>query len=139
MDGGPKKISFSTYIIIAVALITFLTIKDKYFPKENSSDSSPIVKKEKDTYYNSIKDKLHNTKWREARTYDGEFRDISTALSKNNIRVCGEYYVRLVGDNEYLVACTPDGQTWNYFIVWSRVGSVYKADSETEMAIEPPY
>lgn len=139
MDGGPKKVSLSTYIIIAVVLITFLTIKDKYFPKEYSSESTPVEKKEKDTYYNSIKDKLHSTNWREASTYDGEFKDISTALSKNNIRVCGEYYVRLVGDKEYLVACTPDGETWNYFIVWSRVGSVYKADSETEMAIEAPY
>lgn len=48
------------------------------------------------------------------------FIPIGRALVKNNIRECGEYYVKKSNntDGEYAVACTPDGNNFEYYLAW---------------------
>lgn len=55
-----------------------------------------------------------------------EILGISKSLVKKEIRGCGEYYVRESKEDngEYLVACTQDGQTWKYYLVWPRIEEV---------------
>ena len=56
--------------------------------------------------------------WRD--TQGNEIATIGRALVKNNVKVCGQYVVRPSAQykGEYLVACTPDGQKYVYFLVW---------------------
>jgi len=55
-----------------------------------------------------------------------EYQKIGKALVKNNITGCGEYYVRLSAENkgEYLVACSRDGESWSYYLVWTGIDEV---------------
>ncbi len=69
---------------------------------------------------------------------NAEMMKVSRSLVKNNITGCGEYYVRnsAVDDGECLVACTPDGENWNYYIVWYNIENVSRTNSGN---IEKPY
>lgn len=66
-----------------------------------------------------------------------DFVEISKALVKNNISGCGSYYIKksTKWDNEYLVACTSDGETYNYHIVFTASGSVTSVSGK---GITPP-
>lgn len=51
-----------------------------------------------------------------------QIKIISRALVKANVTGCGEYYVRSSKQNperEYLVACTKDGSSYTYYIVFT--------------------
>ncbi len=52
--------------------------------------------------------------------------NVGRALIKNDVKVCGEYYVRYHKEysGEYLLACTKDGNTWHYFQVWDAINEV---------------
>lgn len=47
-------------------------------------------------------------------------------LIKNNIEGCGEYQVKRKIDSkgEFLLACTSDGSTWSYYLVYQFTGKV---------------
>ncbi|MDQ3073272.1 MAG: hypothetical protein M3Q97_08435 [Bacteroidota bacterium] len=60
--------------------------------------------------------------WREPVVGErNEHIEIGRALVKNDITVCGSYYVRQSSDSKsaYLVGCTPDGKSWHYYVVWT--------------------
>lgn len=63
--------------------------------------------------------------------------NIGKVLIKKGVKTCGEYYVRQSKDQEgeWLIACTPDGQSWNYFQVW--VG-IDEAQQVIDESIVPP-
>lgn len=45
---------------------------------------------------------------------------IGRILAKNNISGCGEFYVKTKtgSDSELAVACTADGESFHYYLVW---------------------
>ncbi len=63
--------------------------------------------------------------WRSPET--SEFLPIGKVIVKNRIRGCGEYRVKmnLHNSNEYLVACTSDGEIWNNYLTKLNEGSVF--------------
>ncbi|MFB6455897.1 hypothetical protein ACE38W_11555 [Chitinophaga sp. Hz27] len=78
----------------------------------------------------------YNQQWREPQGQ--EFITIGRALVKNDIRVCGEYYVRKssLDPGEYVVGCTPDGEKFEYFLVWTSTEKVTPI-AATEIDIAP--
>jgi hypothetical protein len=46
--------------------------------------------------------------------------EIGRILAKNNISGCGEFYVKTKSgsDSELAVACTADGKSFSYYLVW---------------------
>jgi len=46
---------------------------------------------------------------------------ISPILVKERISGCGEYRLKQAtgSDSEYLLACTSDGDNWNFYVVWT--------------------
>ncbi|RPD42743.1 hypothetical protein [Chitinophaga barathri] len=62
---------------------------------------------------------------------------VARAFVKNNNRDCGEFYIRESKESsgEYLVACSRDGETWNYYIVWASIEKVMGPFSDN---ITPP-
>lgn len=87
---------------------------------------------------NVIEDtRTYDTDWR--MPYTSELGEIGRIMVKNNIKVCGEYHVKEVESGEYVIACTPDGEKWYYYVVYKYTGKIYKANSTMEMKLEPPY
>ena len=76
--------------------------------------------------------------WREAQI--NEAQAIGRVLSQNQISGCGRYYVKtyIDGGDEYLVACTEDDQTWNYYTVWLSTREVTRVQDTTITAPELP-
>ncbi len=61
-------------------------------------------------------------------------------LVANNITGCGEYHVQEPTKGEYLIGCTPDGKTWNYYVMWPRVDDkVYRANDKMLEGVKSPY
>lgn len=79
--------------------LSFLTISLSLFSKEEINKNYPLP-------------------WREPQGQ--EFISIQQTLIKNNVKGCGEYYIRSSKDDaEYLVGCTRDGRVWTYYIIWT--------------------
>lgn len=55
-----------------------------------------------------------------------ELAVIAKALVTNEVRDCGEFYVRrsLNTPSKYLLAGTADGKSWSYYFVWAENGQV---------------
>lgn len=70
--------------------------------------------------------------------------DVARTLAKNGVRGCGEFYQRLSatmntpGGEEYLVACTRDGDTWAGYLVWPSIGRVLGPDVNLIAVVGPP-
>lgn len=66
----------------------------------------------------------------EAEMYPGKWQesvapDLSIALARNKISGCGQFeHRRARGGDEYLVACTRDGERWTGYIVFPRIEKV---------------
>ena len=59
-------------------------------------------------------------------------------MVNNNIRGCGEYYVKEVTPKEYVVACTGDGKNWTYYVIWTNLDKIYLANDEMISKLKPP-
>lgn len=68
-----------------------------------------------------------------------EIVTIGRLMVKSNLSGCGEYYLISVEDNEYVIACTPDGQNWNYYVSWPKQEKIYRANDEMLSKLSPPY
>lgn len=81
------------------------------------------------------KDYNYQPEWREPLKSD--INEISRILVKNNIVGCGEYFVkdRLNDPSEHLVACTSDGVSFNYYIVFTNTEKVLNVNGD---GIIPP-
>lgn len=66
----------------------------------------------------------------EAEMYPGNWKetfstDLSIALARNKISGCGQFEYKSARDGEeYLVACTRDGERWTGYIVFPRIEKV---------------
>jgi hypothetical protein len=64
---------------------------------------------------------------------------IGWLMVKSNLSGRGEYYLISVEDNEYVIACTPDGHNWNYYVSWPKQNKLYSANEEMLEKLTPPY
>lgn len=90
-----------------------------------------------DTITNVISDeKTYSESWRSP--YGAEYTKIGRIIVQNGIKVCGEYYVKEILTNEYVIACSADGTNWEYFVVYSSAEKIYRANDEMESKLYPP-
>jgi len=68
-----------------------------------------------------------------------EYTKLGKLILKNNVKGCGEYHVKEVTPNEYLIACSPDGKEWRYLVAWPTQDKIYLASVEMEEKLTPPY
>lgn len=81
-------------------------------------------------------DRTYSESWRSP--YGTEYSEIGKIIVQNGIKVCGEYYVKEVETNEYIIACSADGTAWDYFVVYKSLGKIYRANYEMESKLYPP-
>ena len=75
--------------------------------------------------------------WREPN--GTELRSIGKIMVQNGVSGCGEYYLKLVGLKEYIVACTSNSKNWDYYIVNIDKNKISKADKVTISKLTAPY
>ena len=81
-------------------------------------------------------DRTYSKSWRSP--YGTEYSEIGKIIMQNGIKLCGEYHVKEIETNEYVIACSADGTTWNYFVVYTSLGKIYRANYEMESKLYPP-
>lgn len=81
-------------------------------------------------------ERTYSDSWRSP--YGSEFSEIGKIIVQNGIKVCGEYYVKEIESNEYVIACSADGTTWDYFVVYTSLDKIYRANDEMESKLYPP-
>lgn len=64
---------------------------------------------------------------------------IGQLMVKNNISGCGEYHVKEIESQEYIIACTSDGQNWKYYVAWTGSEVIKLANDEMVAKLTPPY
>lgn len=112
-----------TYLLIGIGLLIFF-----YIIGSNSSGSGSNIIEDENTYSKS---------WRSP--VETEFTDIGRIMVKNNIRECGEYHIKEVTENEFVVACSSDGKNWTYYIIYTNLDKIYLANDEMISKLTPPY
>jgi len=123
-----KKDSFSMGCFPTILLLIFgFLILVYYLGSDDYSSTNTNVISDERTYSSS---------WRSPQ--GTEYRDIGKILVANHIKVCGEYHVKEIETKEYIIACTPDGYTWSYYVVYTRLDKVYKANDEMLSQLNPP-
>lgn len=78
----------------------------------------------------------YNMTWR--MPYGSEYAEIGKLIIQNNVRVCGEYHVKEVMSGEYIIACSPDGINWHYFVAYTKIGKLYRASDEMISKLKSP-
>lgn len=81
-------------------------------------------------------DRTYSESWRSP--YGTEYAEIGKIIVQNGIKVCGEYQVKEIESNEYVIACSDNGETWDYFVVYTSLGKIYRANDEMESRLNPP-
>lgn len=74
--------------------------------------------------------------WRSPR--GTEYVEIGKLIVQNNIKICGEYHVKEVTAGEYVIACSPDGNNWQYFVAYTKIEKFYRASDEMVAKLTPP-
>ncbi|WP_316817755.1 hypothetical protein [Pedobacter nyackensis] len=51
---------------------------------------------------------------------------------KNNVSGCGEFFIKKKNrsSSTYAVACTSDGKTFNYYLVWPNIEEVMPIEDD---------
>ncbi|MFT5753018.1 MAG: hypothetical protein ACI924_000223 [Flavobacterium sp.] len=60
-------------------------------------------------------------------------------MEKNKISDYGEFQLKEIADNEFVVACTTDGLQWVYYVVYTNLDKVSLVSIEMESKLTPPY
>ena len=63
---------------------------------------------------------------------------IGKIIAQNGIKVCGDYRLKYIEINQYLIACSADGTTWHYFVVYTNLETIFRADEEMESKLYAP-
>ena len=82
-------------------------------------------------------DKTYTKEWRSPQ--GDEYSKIGKLMIKNNITGCGEYHVKEIETNEYIIACSRDGENWSYYVAWPNLEKINLASLEMEKKLKPPY
>ncbi|MGV8946261.1 MAG: zinc-ribbon domain-containing protein [Lutibacter sp.] len=122
-----KKGCSTPMLLVWIALFgVFLYIYFGLFSGNSSNDYDGIISDSKTYSY----------EWRSPK--GTQFIEFGKIIVKNNIRVCGEYKVKEIKRNEFLIACTQDGNNWEYFVIYPNLDKIYKANDEMIRGIEAP-
>ena len=99
-----RDIIFVIVISIIILILTAISI-NRY------NHSIELEENDKETKSKSS----FSTIWRQPEGSD--FVKFGKIIVNNNIKICGEYYIKEVENKEYVIACTPDGTNWTYYVV----------------------
>jgi hypothetical protein len=75
--------------------------------------------------------------WRNAS--DKELLNIGRVMISNKVDDCGEYFVKEIENDEYLIACSSDGENWTYYQTWPEINKIERASVEVQMKLDAPY
>ena len=81
--------------------------------------------------------KTYEQSWRSPN--NEELRAISRLMIKSNISGCGEYHIKEIENNEFVIACTPDGENWTYYVAWPNIDKINLANEGMKSKLNPPY
>lgn len=115
---GMENKNVTLWIIISIAFVVLLMIIP--FSNENKVEKKPA-----------------SLTWRTPKA-GYELREIGKTILRNNVSGCGEYYLKLITEGEYLIACSADGFLWDYYVVYPNLGKIYLASDEMIAKNEPP-
>ncbi len=79
---------------------------------------------------------IYSRSWRSPK--NNEYATFGKIIVNSSISVCSEYKVKQINDDEYLIACTNDGENWNYFVINPTISQIYKAHYKITNNISPP-
>jgi len=124
-----KLIGITSAVIIAVLIVGLVALRINYLSNHRDDDSFDpnAVLIDANTYGRS---------WRSPT--GSEYSEIGKLVIQNNISICGEYHVKEVTSGEYLIACSPDGINWQYFVAYPKIGKFYRASDEMVEKLTPP-
>ena len=74
--------------------------------------------------------------WRLPET--SEFVKFGRLMINNGIKGCGEYHLKVVGSNEYIIACTKNGKDWVYYVAWPKINKIYYASDKMKKDLKAP-
>ena len=115
------------FLIITGIVFVFILVYDRNRNKENNISEPHTIINDSRTY---------NQSWRMPR--GSEYAEIGKLIVQNNIKICGEYHVKEVTSGEYVIACSPDGINWQYFVAYTKIGKFYRASDDMIEKLTPP-
>lgn len=118
----PKGTGCFTYLLYIFGFLFIIYLISQFFP----STGSTVID---DT-------RTYDQSWRSPT--DEEFKSISRLMIKNNVSGCGEYHIKEIEANEFVIACN-DGEKWTYFVAWPNIDEINLANEEMESKLKPPY
>lgn len=133
-DGSKKIIKAESIVILLIVIgliYMFLPTKTKY-ESDGDEDYSTQSAAGTSDYYST---------WIES-TETSQFVEIVQALTQNNVTLCGSFYTKQNKKyrDEYLIACTPNGNIWYYYQVWTTSKKVLGPFSDfTDDPQTPPF
>jgi hypothetical protein len=126
MKNTKKGCSLPMLLVWAALFGVFLYIYFGFFNGNSSNDYDGIISDSRTSSY----------EWRSPQ--GTEYLDFGKIIVKNKIKVCGEYKVKEMQRNEFLLACTPDGTNWEYFVIYPNLDEIFRANNKMIRGIEPP-
>ena len=114
-----QKIKYYVIILILIAGIIWV---GSFNDSSNTEGTSEEV-----TYSNY---------WREPN--GTELRSIGKIMVQNGVSGCGEYYLKLIGLEEYIVACTRNRKDWVYYVLYNKKEKILIADESLAKKLTPP-
>jgi hypothetical protein len=110
-----------------LAILIFVSIVYSRLEPTKKSGSSTVIT---DT-------RTYEQSWRSPT--GSEYAEIGKLIIQNDIRICGEYHIKEITLGEYVIACSPDGTRWQYFVAYTKIGKFYRASDEMVGKLKPPY
>ena len=123
-----KLIGISSAAFLILVIIGLIALRINYMNKHG------IKTKEPQTVINDSR--TYSQSWRMPR--GSEYAEIGKLIVQSNIKICGEYHVKEVTSGEYIIACSPDGISWQYFVAYTKIGKFYRASDEMVSKLTPP-
>ncbi|QEL02973.1 hypothetical protein FKG96_19815 [Olivibacter sp. LS-1] len=68
-----------------------------------------------------------------------ELLTIGKLLVSKRITGCGEYHLKELGDDQYIIACTKDGTHWIYYVSQPNRKEISFLKNEIGERLNPPY
>lgn len=119
---------FIKFLLIIIGVLFIISLFNNKFTTISHDAKKPrTVINDTRTYQQS---------WRSPR--GSEYAEIGKLIIQNNIKVCGEYHVKEVTSGEYVIACSANGTTWQYFVAYTKIGKFYRASDEMVSKLTPP-
>lgn len=93
--------------------------------QEQKSENSLVVKTKPTLIFDGREYFSH---WKD--DTNEKFLEISRLLVANRITGCGEFYYNEIDKNTYILACSRDGISFNYYVAWTKLDKIYSAEND---------